>query len=121
MRWHLLMRRAAATSNFAQERVGQGALPPTRFELRQNAPNPFAATTDIGFDLPTEAHVKIEIFDLLGRRIRTLADRSWNAGRHSVRWDRTTERGERLSSGVFLCRMTADGFRDQKRMVLVGR
>ena len=119
--WYLLVRRSAESSGVIQGEAGSAAQLPARFGLMQNAPNPFGATTAIEFAVPHTARVKIEVFDLLGRRIRTLTDQSWPAGRHAVTWDRTTDRGERLSSGVFVYRMTAGEFRDRKKLVIGAR
>jgi flagellar hook assembly protein FlgD len=65
--------------------------------------------------------VKIEVFDAQGRRVRTLADRVVEPGAHSVVWDGTDASGRRAGPGVYLYRMTSNGFRDQRRMVLLGR
>lgn len=112
-----------AAASGSRLRPGGTAIPalPDRTSLLPSIPNPFSNFATIGFELPRPSTVRIEVFDLLGRRVRTLTDRQWPAGRHAVTWDRTTDRGDRLSSGVYLCRMTADGFRDQSRIVLVGR
>lgn len=94
---------------------------PVRFALGQNVPNPFSGTTTIRFELPQGSKVRIEVFDLLGRRIRTLTDAEWAAGYHSVEWDRRDDAGRELHSGVLVYRMTAGAFRDQKKMVITLR
>ena len=94
---------------------------PTVFALAQNQPNPFSGVTTIHYDLPRQAHVKIEIFDLLGRRVRTLVDADQPAAFHSVRWDQTDNQGNRVHTGVYMYRMISDSFRDQKKMLLLGR
>jgi WD40-like Beta Propeller Repeat len=94
---------------------------PVRFALGQNVPNPFSGTTTIRFELPQSSRVRIEVFDLLGRRIRTLADNEWPAGYHAVEWDRRDDAGHEIHSGVLVYRMTAGAFRDQKKMVITPR
>ncbi|HET9325763.1 MAG TPA: T9SS type A sorting domain-containing protein [Candidatus Eisenbacteria bacterium] len=97
---------------------GISGLPP-RFALTQNQPNPFGKSTLIRFELPTRAKVKLEVFDLFGRRVRVLADREFEAGYQSVDWDRKNRSGSVLAPGMYLYRMTAPGFRDQKKMILL--
>jgi hypothetical protein len=102
----------------ALDRVGANL--PTAFALGQNVPNPFRGTASIRFDLPVASRVRIEVFDLFGRRIRTLTDRSWPAGYHRVEWDRRDGNGNALHSGVFMYRMTTPSFSDHRKMVIVG-
>jgi flagellar hook assembly protein FlgD len=92
---------------------------PRSFALEQNVPNPFSGTTTIRFALPTASSVKIELFDLFGRRIRTLTDAQWAAGYHQVEWDRRDASGNTVHSGVFMYRMTAGTFADNKRTVVL--
>ena len=90
------------------------ALAPEKFELHQNYPNPFNPTTVIRFDLPERGLVKLEVFDLLGRRVATLVDDVLQAGRQTVEFD-----AHGLSSGVYLYKIEANGFAQARRMVLV--
>ncbi len=92
---------------------------PTRFALHQNQPNPFATRTTIRFDLPTPSRVEIEVFDLQGRRVRTLARSDFAPGFQSVTWDRRDQAGNLTRPGVYLYRMQAGSFRAQKKMVLL--
>src|SRR5262245_48967932 len=94
---------------------------PLAFSLAQNLPNPFARTTDIAFALPVPTAVKLEVFDLAGRRIAVLADRSFPAGFHKVSWSRTGGNGAIVSAGIYLYRMQAGSFVEQKKMVLLPR
>jgi hypothetical protein len=95
------------------------AAPPRRFALLQNRPNPFAKSTSILFDLPVGAMVRLDVFDAQGRRVALLADRYFLAGRHAVTWDRSAIPGPVLQPGLYLYRLTAGGFRDEKRLVLL--
>lgn len=106
---------AGATGSRATESL------PTRFALHRNQPNPFGGGTTIRFDVPRPAAIRIDVFDAMGRRVRTLADRQFEPGSHGVAWDGTDASGQRARPGVYLYRMTAEGFRDQGRMVLLGR
>ena len=94
---------------------------PARLALHANRPNPFGDGTSIHFDVPRIATVRIDVFDAQGRRVKTLANGSFEAGSHSVVWDGTDQAGRRAAPGVYLCRMESEGFHDQRRMVLLRR
>jgi hypothetical protein len=91
---------------------------PTVFSLEQNEPNPFKGSTAIQFAVPHVEQIRIEVFDLLGRRIRTLADGSFAVGLHSVQWDQRDDRGNPARPGIYMYRMTAGAFRSQRKMLL---
>jgi len=86
---------------------------PRSFVLYQNFPNPFNPGTTISFDLPRAADYRLEIFDLLGRRVD---DRSGHAsaGRVKLYWD-----GTKAASGVYLYRVTAGPFSASRKMILL--
>ena len=87
---------------------------PVAFELYQNYPNPFNPSTKIGFALPRESKVKLEVFNVLGERVAVLKDEIMPAGVHVVEFNATG-----LSSGVYFYRLTAGDFVDTKKMVLM--
>ncbi len=80
---------------------------PGEFFLSQNYPNPFNPATAISYGLPVAAHIKIEIFNLLGQRVLTLFDGQQTAGYKSAVWDGRDRSGKSVASGVYLCRLTA--------------
>jgi hypothetical protein len=82
---------------------------PTVFELAQNYPNPFNPETQIPFALPEMAHVRIAIFDLTGREIKTVTDDNWAAGYHTLRWNGLAAEGQKVGTGVYLCNISALG------------
>jgi hypothetical protein len=90
------------------------ALIPDKYELNQNYPNPFNPATKINFALPKDGFVKITIFDLLGREIRTLVNESKTAGYYSVDFS-----GENLSSGFYFYKMETGSFVETKKMMLI--
>jgi cytochrome c peroxidase len=92
---------------------------PIAFALHAARPNPCLASARIGFDLPASAEVKLEVFDVTGRRVRTLANRSFPAGRHQVEWDGSDGRGGRLAAGVYMYRFRAGSFEAARRIVLL--
>ena len=71
---------------------------------------------EIRFELPIATPVRLEVFDLQGRRIATLAEASFPAGFHTVSWDRRDATGVRVKPGIYLYRLEAGAFRDQKKM-----
>ena len=87
---------------------------PSRVALWQNYPNPFNPTTVIGFELPAGGEVRLEVYDMLGRRIATLVDGHREAGRHSA----TFEAGN-LASGIYIYHITAGQYTATRRMTLV--
>jgi hypothetical protein len=87
---------------------------PTDFSLAQNYPNPFNATTTIAFNIPLREHVKLETFDLLGRRVATLVNGNLEAGQHAVVWDCTE-----VPSGVYFYKLTSSQKSIAKKMTLL--
>jgi hypothetical protein len=94
---------------------------PAAFALRQNHPNPFSERTTIRFELPVASPVRLEVFDLQGRLVRTLAEAQFPAGFHALDWDHRDGRGHGVGAGVYLYRIQAGSFGDQKKMVLLAR
>jgi hypothetical protein len=92
---------------------------PDRFAFDSGHPNPFNARPSIQFDLPTPSRVNLEIFDVVGRLVKTLVNGSLGVGRHLVDWDGLDDRGAPVAAGVYYCRMVAGEFEDQGRVTLV--
>ena len=92
---------------------------PDRYTLHQNYPNPFNPRTVIRYELPNEGNVSITIFDLSGKQIRSLVSSSEPAGYRSTVWDGTNDRGETVTSGVYLYRIHAGQFIQTKKMIFL--
>ncbi len=92
---------------------------PALFSLKQNAPNPFNPTTVIHYQLPQAADVKVEVYNVAGKLVRTLVDGEQDAGFRSVVWDGTSDDGRAVASGVYMYRLQAGSEIDQKQMVLL--
>lgn len=80
---------------------------PEQFELFQNYPNPFNPVTTIQFELPERSRVNLSIYNILGRKVRTLLNTLQPAGSFRVQWDGQDEQGMDLSSGVYILRLQA--------------
>ncbi len=87
---------------------------PAHFSLNQNYPNPFNPTTHFEFRIPNFGFVSLKVFDLVGREVATLVDGQLTSGRHEVTWD-----AGGFTSGVYFYRLSAQGFTQTKRLVLL--
>jgi hypothetical protein len=87
--------------------------------LHQNVPNPFNPSTTIHYELPTDADVTVQIFDVSGRLVRTLVQSRQIAGSRSVLWDGRDNRGQLATSGVYFVRLRTRDFAQTRKMVLI--
>jgi outer membrane protein assembly factor BamB len=92
---------------------------PKQFTVYPNSPNPFNASTTITYSLPQECRVSIEIYDILGRKIALLENRTKPAGLHHIVWKGTDDQGNSLGSNVYLFRFKAGDFISHGKMVLL--
>ena len=86
--------------------------------LHAPRPNPSHGTVTLTFSLPRTEAVTLDVFDILGRRVRRWEWRQLSAGIHFVEWDGTMETGTRLPAGVFLCRLRAGGEVQSQKMIV---
>ena len=96
-----------------------GPVVPQGFALGQNYPNPFNPSTIIPYQLPTAAHVQLEVFNVLGQRVATLVNEERPAGFHAARWDATDAAGQAVAAGVYIYRLCGEGVELTRRLVLV--
>lgn len=92
---------------------------PGEFSLRQNFPNPFNPETTIEFETPVREQVRLEIYNILGQRVRTLANEVYAPGRYRVVWNGRDEAGEPVASGIYILHFRAGNFVKNQRMVLL--
>ena len=92
---------------------------PTTFVLNQNYPNPFNPTTNIEFALPQHETVKLEVYDILGRLVTTLANSDMAAGTYRVTWNGKDSNGQSVASGLYLYRLQAGSFSAVKKMLML--
>jgi len=96
-----------------------GDILPKEFSLSQNHPNPFNPSTIIDFALPTRADVSINIYNVLGQKIKTLVNKEYNAGYYKETWDGTVENGALAASGIYFYKIDAGEFTATKKMILL--
>ena len=92
---------------------------PDKLLLHSNYPNPFNPITSLRYDLPEDGLVNITIYDMMGRKVKTLVNSSQTAGFKSVPWNATNNRNEEVSAGLYLYTIQAGEFRQTKKMVFL--
>ncbi|MFH1689847.1 MAG: C25 family cysteine peptidase [Candidatus Eisenbacteria bacterium] len=92
---------------------------PSMYVLRGVSPNPFNPVTTVAYGVPRDASVRLAVYSVAGRLVRTLVDGEVGAGYRTVVWDGRDDRGVEVGSGVYFCRMETDGFGDTAKMVLM--
>ena len=92
---------------------------PDDFALYQNYPNPFNMSTRIEFQLPARSDARLEIFNLLGQKIKTWQFESYPAGNHTVSWDGHDEQGREAATGMYLYRISTPEYRESRKMILL--
>lgn len=92
---------------------------PLRYELAQNYPNPFNPNTTIRFVLPRNDKVKLIVYDLLGRKVKTLIHATMSSGRHVAMWDGTDDYGYPVASGMYFYKLKTKHYTKVRKMVLM--
>ncbi len=92
---------------------------PLNFELSQNYPNPFNPSTVIRYAIPQAQRVSLIVYDILGRKVKTLVNSFMNAGKYTISWNGTNNYGNHVASGVYLYRLNTNGLIKTKKMVLL--
>ncbi|MFQ5708440.1 MAG: FlgD immunoglobulin-like domain containing protein [bacterium] len=95
---------------------------PTQYALQQNHPNPFNPTTLIKYSIPvshSNQTVRLQIYNILGQKIRTLIAQKQTAGEYTIAWDGSSDLGVQVSSGVYVYQLRAGNFVQSKKMVLL--
>ena len=99
--------------------VGEGSVELSEFKIYRNYPNPFNPTTTLTYDLLFDSDVQLNIYDLLGRQVKTLVRQRQNAGQHSITWDATNRNGEPVSAGIYFYHLRAYDFNATGKMLLL--
>jgi len=93
---------------------------PTEFILSQNYPNPFNANTTINYHVPDgNNHIVLEIYDVLGKKVRTLVNEELSAGEYSILWDGKDDKRMKVSSGIYLYKFSTGDVTISRRMTLL--
>ena len=92
---------------------------PDRYALFPNFPNPFNPSTEIRYDLPEASEVVLKIYNMYGQEVITLVNESQTAGRKTVYWDGLDLRGQRVPSGIYVCRIRTVSFTKSHKMIKV--
>jgi len=101
----------------AEDRIDDAL--PTDFHVSQNYPNPFNPYSTIRFELPRRSRVDLSVYNILGRHVATLSAGMRPFGAYEVTWDGCDRQGAAVASGVYFYRLIADGFSEEKKMVLL--
>ncbi|MFW9842198.1 MAG: FlgD immunoglobulin-like domain containing protein [Candidatus Thorarchaeota archaeon] len=105
------------TTDVGDSSYAQGL--PLTFMLSQNYPNPFNPVTTINYTLPRRNHVTVDIFNIVGQRVRTLIDMDKPSGSHSITWDALNESGAEVAAGLYVYRFRAGDHIETKKMLLL--
>ncbi len=99
--------------------AGENSLLPVEYKLQSGYPNPFNPATEIKYDLPETSPIVITVFDINGRLVTTLVNTEKEAGFHSVTWDGRNKFGVRVTSGVYLIRMSTPKYTSTSKVTLL--
>ena len=89
------------------------------FVLKDNYPNPFNPVTTLRYEIAVNTNVKITIYDMMGRIVKTLVNGSQTAGYRSIEWNATNDRNEPVSAGLYLYTIQAKNYSQTKKMILL--
>ena len=92
---------------------------PNDYALHQNYPNPFNPITKIHYNLPDAVKVKIDIYDIRGRKVKSLLNQFQEPGFKSIQWSASNDLGEKVSSGMYFYRIETQDFKQTKKMILL--
>jgi hypothetical protein len=92
---------------------------PAVFALEQNYPNPFNPSTEIGFTIPKFQQVSLVVYDLIGRKVKTVVNEERHAGQHRVTWNGTNDLGTSVATGVYFYQLKVADATKIRKMVLL--
>jgi len=114
------LRIIVGTEEFAKINSYNISLTPFEYALYQNYPNPFNPSTNILYQLKEKSNVTLEIYDILGRRIKSIINNVvQDPGQHIVTWNGLNSSGEKVASGIYVYRIRANNFITSKKMILM--
>ena len=92
---------------------------PEVFALHNNYPNPFNPVTNIRYDIPEASDVRIDIYDLVGKKVKTLVSKQHQPGRYKIQWNATNEFGSAVATGMYIYKIQAKDFVSVKKLLLM--
>ena len=92
---------------------------PDVFALHNNYPNPFNPVTNIRYDIPVASDVRIDIYNIAGKKVRTLVSREHQPGRYKIQWNATNEFGSPVATGMYIYKIHAKDFVSVKKLLLM--
>jgi len=93
---------------------------PNQFALHQNYPNPFNPSTQISFDVPDGSEiVRLNIYNILGKKVNTLLNNVVNPGKHKIEWNAKDYEGNPVASGIYFYELSSSSFTARKKMLLI--
>ncbi|MFH1943712.1 MAG: T9SS type A sorting domain-containing protein [bacterium] len=124
MKHYVKWARQLAQDNFQigfkeEEEEPVAVVPPQDFRLYTNYPNPFNAGTEIRYDLPVQRHVRLTVYNILGRAVKVLVDCVQEAKSYAIQWDGMDGRGRAVPSGIYLYRLDLGSVVLTRKMLLV--
>jgi hypothetical protein len=99
--------------------IDNGSAYVKEISFEQNYPNPFNPDTKMDFSLPYSAHVTLEVYNILGQKVVTLADETFPSGHHSITWNGTNENGRPLAAGVYFSKFQVNDYIVKKKLLLL--
>ena len=92
---------------------------PTEFFLFNNYPNPFNPSTTISYNIPIENHVRIKIYNILGKEVKTLVDQKMKPGKNVVKWNGKNNEGIKVAGGVYLYSIQVENYKQTRKMIML--
>jgi len=89
------------------------------YQLLPVYPNPFNSEAQISFKLPQTTKIILEIYDLMGRRVKTLINEHYHAGIHHLSWNATNQNGGEVTTGIYFVRFSAPDFQTAQKILLI--
>jgi len=117
--WQYFQTPSPGASNVAPLSIGTNEIYANSFNLNQNYPNPFNLTTVLTYELVRSAKVQLNVFDVVGRKIKTLVNAYQSAGLQFVSWNATNNRNEIVPSGLYVYAIQIDNKIETKKMILM--
>jgi len=114
-----LHQQMAVLNNVSTSSTKQDLTLPKTYALHQNYPNPFNPETKIGYDLADESMVSLKVYDMKGTLVKTLLNENQSSGHKTIKWDGTSDLGQKVSAGLYLYHIQTESFTSTKKMALL--